>query len=309
MRRGGSRQTRMDNSAKEFARKVISELEGIAHNIQSIYELKHQPHKQPSSTTDKKSTDNQEEVTPPAIRNESNSIGGTIKDRSAPKDRKEWHDRWKFRLEVGGALILTIYTGFAGWQACEIRKSNGYTIGALRLNRDTLVTSHRPWVFLDGGVENVKPLTFDSSDGRATVSYTIKNFGASPALRMIVSPTMIAQPITPTVSNPPCSDPDLIQYLNHTKAGGFLVPGGIKKVTDVEVSAKSPVRGARIGVVLEFCIAYRDEFNNLHMTGEYWIYKPAQGPAEYAPQVIPQFIPQAIVDGQWQSMHFNTTAY
>src|SRR5262249_16889460 len=84
-----------------------------------------------------------EAAVPPAGGPQEVNPMGERAERSNTNDKKkERSEIWKFRIEVGGALILLVYTAFAGWQACEIRHSNEISRAALvDIQRSVLVFS------------------------------------------------------------------------------------------------------------------------------------------------------------------------
>jgi hypothetical protein len=293
----------MDNTAQDFARKIVSKLEDVIHKLQSLLDLK-QTQAEPRSHDDTASTDSHNS-TPPTAADTSQVI--SAKPEKHPKSQDEKEDRRetvKYRLEIAGAAVLLIYTGFAGWQAHEMRKANSLMIEALKLNRDTLITSHRPWVFVDGDISTLLPVTFDQTRVGGSISFSIKNFGTSPAMAAAPVPTLYFGPTQYFMNRQPCSVHTKALGILTGVAGATLAPGQAIRIQKLILKGDVNANDPKFGVaVVEMCVIYRDEFNTFHLTGDYWLYVPPGTEGnEYALEGVLQ-------GGQWGNWGVRSVAY
>jgi hypothetical protein len=120
------------------------------------------------------------DITPPTVRAEPNPITADIGARNAPDSKQGWREKWKCRLEIAGAGVLTIYTFFTILIWCQTKRSVDNAQKQFEL-------SERPWV---GPVELLpgnftvsgKPLFIIPGPPGATFGVFIANSGKVPAL-------------------------------------------------------------------------------------------------------------------------------
>jgi len=122
------------------------------------------------------------------------------KERETREDEKNRRDKKRFVAEVTVAFLLFVYTTFAGWQGCEMRKA----ATAAKKQTETAVRQlemiDRPWLKLQGIAINDPGFTF-SPDGAAHLSVRpiLKNIGHSVATNV----TFNAKMVIPAPSNFP----------------------------------------------------------------------------------------------------------
>jgi hypothetical protein len=280
-----------------------------------------------------------------AVISAGNPASGSPTETQPPKKGKQYREygmrmlkavwrfiAWLFMGMVGfldkydGAVtaIATIAIGFLTYEYVTYSKkqwetmqaSNELTKQSLSIAVDTLVSSHRPWVFiLDNAVTATKPLSFDAA-GRAygTISYSIKNIGGSPALNVSGVPEIRIGKINMLMKEKtPWTDPNRLARLSE-RGGSFLVPNqSVPSNPNAAIAGEwyfpknfperliPNFKADPAAVLLELCVLYRDEFSRPHATCDYWNYTTKDAKME--------FLPKDTVEGQWVHFPFGSVAY
>jgi hypothetical protein len=196
-----------------------------------------------------------------------------------------------------GAIVVAFYTYYARkqWIATsaslvEARRSADAAQEALKVSRDELRISVRPWVAITdevGGVETTA-LKFDGQ-GNATMqhSITVRNFSESAAQNvMAVAFLMVTEDLNAIKARQKEASSD--NYVGKTDMGFLLLPGRERlAVTSASRFERSQVVSKsytdRFQAYLVGCIGYRDQFGFLYHTNFiYWMVDPAtQLPLEF----------------------------
>ncbi len=177
----------MDNTAKGFTQKIISELEGIKRLIHDALML---PQHKPDQSNGKQGEANHSNANPKvrADHASAKSVPAPSADNH-PDDKKRYTYSWILRnkpvWEFVGLLILIAYTIFAGFQWRAMLESN-------RLSRAALQISQR--AYLHG-----KKITSVEDDKALTITLEIENSGHLPSKGTVVN----VQCIRPGVSDIP----------------------------------------------------------------------------------------------------------
>ncbi len=172
----------MDNTAKSLAQQILSELQHIKHALLSRQE-REETDRRTDQTTEPTQVPPRSVVNTPESKVQASATCGC--DPSYKK--KEKRETWKFRVEIGGAIILFAYTTFAALQWRETKK----TIEAM--NKQMRI-SVRPWVGLtdEGNAVITTPITFDKN-GDASIQYavTTRNFSTAAARNVMSIATLL----------------------------------------------------------------------------------------------------------------------
>ena len=186
---------------------------------------------------------------------------------------------------------------------------------AVQVSIDALHTAHRPWVsVVDNSVSVIQPISFDSTNGaHAKISFSLKNVGNSPALKVTMSPVIRIGTMNMLLETTAAHCGDLASMAELSKEiGSFLIPGQSNKVDIARdgtwyIPQGLPkflipgIKRSPTAVLLEICISYRDEFEKFHATGSYWIYESSDGKWE--------FMPKGTIEGHWKTFDVGSTAY
>ena len=120
----------MDNTSQDFARKILGAIEHIA-------KLLTQDNKEPKSENSK--SPEQEPIPQPPVGGKPYPIPTVTTTHTARDQDKEFREKWKFRVEIDGAIILLVYTAFTGLTLIEIKMSN-------QISRDSFEASQRAYI-------------------------------------------------------------------------------------------------------------------------------------------------------------------
>ena len=212
----------------------------------------------------------------------------------APSDeersRQEKNDsrkKWKFRVEIIGLIVLTVYAGFtiAIWHVSK--KSADAAKSAADTAAKQLEMAERPWVSVE--MKIVTPFVFDSIGAGVGLQATLKNTGHSPAARVWAEAEML-----PTMPADVLAERD--RYCNETKAhsaanariGDTIFPEEhtsqpwamyIKRADAKRVYDQTGF----ISPVIIACVVYRSTFNDsVFMTSKirtvFWTTPEGRGP-------------------------------
>jgi hypothetical protein len=209
---------------------------------------------------------------------------------------------------IAGAAVVTmfatiVYVMYASRQWEALLEANKITTASL-------LTSHRPWVAIDGNIKSVTDVSFADGKVHATVAYSIKNFGSSPALAMTQFGGLSAGPLDNYAGASGCPKAADVKRAT-TGFGLLLVPGATFDIQSREMSGDiitkravttpdfvlkrfglhPPLNDGSVAVIVTVCLVYKDEFDQPHATGAQWNYVPADGRRE--------FTPAGTVKGQW----------
>jgi hypothetical protein len=187
------------------------------------------------------------------------------------KTEKDFWDHVKTGAEIFGIVLLAIYTGYTVKMYCANKQAADAATSAAKTAKDTLITSSRPWLGLDGTVTT--DVLEKSPIFKIAGHYTIKNFGQGPAIRFFA----FSEPVWDsegenymTIGRSACNIP--IQFITNTRnpgpMGSILFPAqthpqGIGDGGPWRGNASAP-NVKHIWVV--GCIAYLDQFKALHWT-------------------------------------------
>lgn len=209
------------------------------------------------------------------------------------------------------AIIVAIYTYYARqqWIATaanlgEAKRSANAAEEALRISRDGLRISVRPWVGITDEIGSVQtsPIQFDAN-GNASMGYsiTVKNFSQNAAQNvMVVAALLVTEDLEAIRAKQSELSGD--NFVGKTDMGFLLFPGNARLGTQ---SASSFPRNKMVSksytgkfeAFLVGCVAYRDQFGVLYHTKFiYWLVDPAtRHPIEFdaTPNTVQQgiFIP------------------
>jgi len=196
-----------------------------------------------------------------------------------------------------GAIVLFVYTYYTRqqWIALtdnlrEARRSADAAQEALKISRDELRISVRPWIDITdepGGLKTT-PIKFDEF-GNATMqhSITVRNYSENAAQNvMIVAFLMVTEDLAAVTARQKEASGD--NYVGKSDMGFLLFPGLAR------LAVASPSRFDRSQMVsksytgkfeafLVGCIGYRDQFGFLYHTNfVYWMVDPTTGrPLEF----------------------------
>jgi hypothetical protein len=109
--------------------------------------------------------------------------------------KETWWDQMKPFVELGGIVLLTLYTGFTVAMYFANRDAANAANSSASAAHDTLVASNRPWI--DLAVNLKSGLTYDSSGASIYVGIVKKNVGHSPAVRVVEVAEFVQQPANP----------------------------------------------------------------------------------------------------------------
>ena len=251
----------MDNTTKGFAQKIISELESIKHAL-----ALRQEHKQ-ANTLASQSAEQTQVPRPHFGPTSESDVPPTTTSNNNPSNRQQQRrEMWKFRVEIGGAIVLLAYSAFAALQWYEMKKS------VETMNKQMRVSA-RPWVGLTDETQPVQTglLSIDS-DGNPNVSYAIasKNFGTTGAQDVMANASLVISEDHATIISgqaEACSD----IFIGKKGFGLVLFPG--KANTVMQSSGRYPKEKLKSGhedgkfqAWLVGCVGFRDQFNFLYKT-------------------------------------------
>ncbi len=213
--------------------------------------------------------------------------------------------------------LATIVVGFYTYYAREQLKAMGDTLHeakrsadaaqeALKINRDQLRVSVRPWVGIvdePGGLQTT-PLTFDAQ-GNASIRYsiTVKNFSANAAQNvMTVAFLMVTEDLEAIRAKQLEARGD--NYVGKTDMGFLLFPGRDRlSVASASTFPRSQMVSksytGKFEAFLVGCVGYRDQFGAVYHTNFiYWLVEPSTNhPVEFDP------IPNGTVQGAFTPWH------
>jgi len=162
--------------------------------------------------------------------------------------------------------------------------------------------THRPWCAISGDIETTSPLVFESGEIKTGYRYTIKNCGYGPALRQTEQFSIKLGTMNELHAYsqriPPCDIEDMDFITKIT--GNIILPGEKYCSPEGITSARINPPNTKTAIMLELCIAYRDEFGDLHHTGDRWNYVTSDGERE--------FLIKGIIPGHWEHYGFGNTA-
>jgi hypothetical protein len=174
----------MNNTVKDFARKIIRELENISKILQDSQSasISKQPTQSAGSTAH---TNSKEQVVPPPVIAKPDLVASPATDPKSNGHNKERRERWKFWIEIVGAVFLIGTAIFTGLQWRAASEANKLTHEALRNARDNFRQDQRPyiWVTNDMGSPIFVPWNNDpaSPTGQVIWTYRFTNYGKTPA--------------------------------------------------------------------------------------------------------------------------------
>jgi hypothetical protein len=179
-------------------------------------------------------------------------------------------DRTRYRIEkkvfcvqCATMIFLIAYTILTGILATV-------SIIASETAKDALTSSHRPWVGNDG-ISNLSVESIGTDSITGDFTFTIKNFGPSPAL----SVGEAIQPFVKTVEGmkTPSGDFDKAReqacggaYTVASIAGTSIFPQQTHTYTHSGTFRVPEIKPASKAILIEGCIAYRDQFDSSKTT-------------------------------------------
>ncbi|HEV7676789.1 MAG TPA: hypothetical protein VGQ12_19840 [Candidatus Angelobacter sp.] len=188
---------------------IIGFILGLLTRIKNQPEGKPATHKSEQQNTQADSRPIIVTYSPPAL---------TDQERAEKEDEKR-RNKLKFRLEVAGFIVLTLYTGFTGFMYWEMKEST-------KTAKRQFDMSERPWVTAD--LVSVGPITYDDPK-RVKIQFAIKivNIGHSPAINVNIFPRIkdrMSGPGDPVEQQQkPCAGAEAIKLDQHW--GRTLFPG------------------------------------------------------------------------------------
>ena len=97
--------------------------------------------------------------------------------------KKSWWDKTKPFVELGGILLLALYTGFTVAMYFANRDAANAAKSSASAAHDALVASNRPWIDLVVSLQS--ELTYDESGASIYLGTVKKKVGHSPAIRVV----------------------------------------------------------------------------------------------------------------------------
>src|ERR1019366_3758941 len=86
-------------------------------------------------------------------------------------------DRHNGSIAALATVAIVFLTGFYVWFSKQQWEE---MISSNKITSASVLTAHRPWIFVVGNVEATKPLSFDASGAHIAISFSVKNTGNSP---------------------------------------------------------------------------------------------------------------------------------
>ena len=167
----------MDKESRSFASKILEELGAVKRLINKMVAVPIGEHKEADQGQHDPSNSHHEiravlsdphSKTPPS--------STTDNEPSSKQEQiRKWCEKWKPVIEIGGILILVIYTGltYLSWRA--VKESNGIALNSLRVSQRAFVYAEDPIL----GGSGRKPLT--PIGHSAYLAMNIINSGETPA--------------------------------------------------------------------------------------------------------------------------------
>ncbi len=189
------------------------------------------------------------------------------------KNEKGFWETFKDGAEIFGIFLLFVYTLYTIKMYCANRDAANAATSAAKTAHNSLVSSLRPWLAIDGYPEVLEPVQVDSKSGvLAKVRFPIKNFGTSPALYVNIIAAVDAfvangtMPLTQfeQASEIACQGADLGTHPIVPGQGGtgpYIVPGGVLR-RPIEMR-NPPIRDFTQPFRIIGCIAYLDQFKEM----------------------------------------------
>jgi hypothetical protein len=174
--------------------------------------------------------------------------------REAREQRQEGHDKKRLRAEIVLAFVTSLLLIANLFLIFTARRAN-------KIASDALEISHRPWAGMNGDV-GFSRLNLKNEVFQFLVSYKLKNFGASPALNIVVQ---LGNPIEDVRDlyiydikvNDACQSAENLTKLT----GDLLLPSGDKPDTWTFGE-----KAWKVSFIIPGCIAYRDTGGAVHHT-------------------------------------------
>jgi hypothetical protein len=187
----------------------------------------------------------------------------------ATQKKKNSREKWKFRGEVAGLVILTVYAGFTIAIWCANKKAADAAKEAADTARNTLITSQRPWVHPPAPIRITKPIILERDKIVVFGEMLLKNYGPSPALSVVSSVDIVTD--IKTYQQRADSGCNLIERISRENefAKDKFGPPLFPQETMGQPFANSDDTPHPNLTVLYFagCIIYRDQFGaTLHHT-------------------------------------------
>jgi len=164
----------------------------LAYILGLLTGIKNQPHRKPDAAASRQ--ENPQSQPSPIVITYSHP---PLSDEEIAENKKQKRrEKFKSRLEVGGLVVLIIYTAFTGfiaWETKEATKATKIAADAATKAANTAQTqlemSERPWVKAE--IVSVGPITYDDQK-RMKIQFAIKikNIGHSPAINVNIFTTI-----------------------------------------------------------------------------------------------------------------------
>ena len=206
---------------------------------------------------------------------------------------------------IVACTIVIALIGFSQWRTLD--RQSGLLEQQLKDTAYQFNASHRPWCALSGDIETVTHLRFEGGKVKSSIGYSVKNSGMSPAFRQTALFRYIVAPMNQILGQiqgkSPCDDRTSLEALTSI-VGHTILPGETIKIPPsvFEGEITTPISpNTKTAVVLNFCIAYRDQYNVLHATGDGWSYVGDGNSKE--------FLPVGEIPGYWRYFGFASVAY
>ncbi|HYL74715.1 MAG TPA: hypothetical protein VEU96_10955 [Bryobacteraceae bacterium] len=282
----------MNRTAKEFARKIVSELESIRRLI--VDAISH-PGKQADGCEEQHGKPNSDAQTSPEGRRTSTSnadpsVTSNNPPTKAKQERFPGLTEWKPLIEIVGVGFLVIYTAVTIFLWCEARTAN-------KISRSSLAATQRPWVSIDAAIGG--PFVFDENGAHVTIYFVLKNTGLSAATGVVFYPELYI--LGPTKQMAFKERERLCKEI--VKQGHFeeTIFAGEKRTpqrwtlsalkADMEKSALPIVVapfGKVIGTAIVACVAYRSTVSNeTYYTGHSYDLITSSGTAIWYSENVP----------------------
>lgn len=202
--------------------------------------------------------------------------------------RRDWADwgTWLFTCLLAITSMLQVWLlcrtlVFARRQTHEIKRQRSYMRLQWKAMRDQInlaekqfLLTNRPWVTVTGAIQNGDLFVDDRGLVSISISYSVKNGGAAPAIgTMVLNSELIIGPL-------PRSPLEARQTINCSKNPDFILSSmvGVLVIPGDSFETKDYLVQTRIlqdftqpqEVWFTQCIRYTDELGELHGTGLLW---------------------------------------
>ncbi len=228
---------------------------------------------------------------------------------------KDWWDKNKRYVEIGGAILLAVYTFFTIKMYCANKQAADAATSAAKTAANELDLSERPWIYADLAVSG--QLVFDDPSTQAIATtlrflVTLRNIGHSVALDVNDWEDIIPIPFGNSFDvalnrqrqycdavrkqnerggDPLFPDQDPLKHLAVTGPSKIVMDRVRSQIAGREQSMQT------VMFIVVGCVDYRSTLNNLHHQTRFAYVLGKHDPDPKRPTMIGGFEPHGIVEG------------